>query len=73
MATLSFVALLPHLMSINQNSSELVTLEIDSVMAIPVVLETTLSSQVRISSVLMILTYLSQNAVGHGIHMVAPM
>ena len=73
MDKLSFVALLTHLMSINQNSNELVTQEIDFVTAIPVVSETTLSSQVLISSVQEILIYLSQNVAGHGIHMVAPM
>jgi len=73
MDKLSFVALLTHLMSINQNSNELVTQEIDFVTAIPVVSETTLSSQVLISSVQEILIYLSQNVAGRGTHMVAQM
>ena len=73
MDKLSFVALLTHPTSINQNSNELVTLETDFVTAIPVVLETTLSSQVLISSVRGILIYLSQNVAGHGIHMVVQM
>ena len=73
MDKLSFVALLIHPTSINQNSNELVTLATDFATAIPVVLETTLSSQVLISSVRGILIYLSQNVAGHGIHMVAQM
>ena len=73
MDKLSFVALLIHPTSINQNSNELATREIDFVTAIQVVSETTLSSQVLISSVRGILIYLSQNVAGHGIHMVAQM
>ena len=73
MAKLSFAALLTHPMLINQNSSELVTLEIDTVTAIPIVLETILPTQVLISSVQGILIYLSQNVAGHGIHMAAQM
>ena len=73
MDKLSFVALLTHPMSINQNFNELVTQEIDFVTAIPVVSETTLSSQVLISSVRGILIYLSQNVAGLGIHMAAQM
>ena len=60
-------------MSINQNSRELVTPEIDSAMVMPAVSETTLSSQVLISSVQRILIYLSQNVAGLGIHMAAQM
>ena len=56
-------------MSINQNSSERVTLVTDTVMVIRPVSEIILSNQVLINFVNEILICSSQNVAGHGILM----